>query len=105
MGAMEITGQDLQDMARHWLGTRPNGYLGSAYGSDLERLLQMPASAGLADQLIAKLRADISVMAQLSADQLFVGWYQEGADKLFLTLEVSGQSVLLNVGERSVSQV
>lgn len=101
---MEITATDLQEMVTHWLGCPPNGYLGSDYGSDVASLLQAPFSAGGADALIRKLRADIAVMSQLPQSTLNVYAEQQGADKLVLAIEVAGAYVLLDAGGRSVSQ-
>lgn len=102
---MAITATDLQEMVTHWLGCRSNGYLGSTYGSDVDRLLQSPFSAGVADALIAKLRDDIAVIGQLGPSDINIYAQQQGADKLILAIEVAGAFVLLDAGARSVSQV
>ena len=101
---MAITAQDLQEMVTHWLGCRPNGYLGSSYGSGLQDLLQTPLSGGGADALIAKLRNDIAVMAQLAPDTLNVYSERVGVDKLKLFFEVAGTFVQIDaVGQQSFS--
>ena len=93
---MAITADDLQSMVSHWLGTRPNGYLGSGYGSGVEDLLQTPQAAGGADALIAKLRADIAIMGQLPSDTLNVYAEQRGPDGLALFFEVAGNFVRID---------
>jgi hypothetical protein len=93
---MAITADDLQAMATHWLGTRPNGYLGSGYGSSVQDLLQTPLSAGGADALIAKLRSDIAIMGQLPADTLGIYAEPYGPDKLTVHLDVAGRFIRLD---------
>lgn len=85
-----ITAEDLQAMVTHWLGCRPNGYLGSDYGSPLDDLLQTPMHGPAADRLIAKLRSDIAVMAQLPEEALSISYLEEPPDKLKLFVEVAG---------------
>lgn len=88
-----ITAEDLQAMVSHWLACPPNGYLGSGYGAGVRELLQQPLGADGADALIAKLRADIAVMAQLPPGALNVYADRQGPDKLLLFFEVAGALV------------
>lgn len=90
---MSITAEDLQAMVSHWLATQPNSYLGSGYGAGVRDLLQSPLNGPGADALIAKLRTDIAIMAQLPADALNVYAAPDGPDKLRLFFEVSGALV------------
>ena len=83
-------------MVSHWLGTRPNGYLGSGYGAGVEDLLQTPQAAGGADALIAKLREDITIMGQLPSDSLNVFAEQRAPDGLLLYVEVAGNFVRID---------
>ena len=90
---MAITADDLQGMVTHWLGCRPNGYLGSGYGSGVQDLLHTPLNSGAADALIAKLRDDVPIMGLLPQDALNVLASHEGADTLRLSFEVAGRQV------------
>jgi len=74
-----INGEEVSGMVEHWLTTPPNGYLGSSYGSDVKALLQLPNSAGLGDQFIDKMNADLPVISALPADATDV--YFEQVDK------------------------
>lgn len=90
---MAITATDLQEMVTHWLGCRPNGYLGSGYGSAIPDVLQTPLAGPNADAAIAKLRDDIAVMAQLAPGALNLYAEQDGPDRLNLMFEVAGSFV------------
>lgn len=93
---MAITASDLQEIVTHWLGCRVNGYLGSGYGSSVPDLLQTPLAGPGADALLAKLREDIAVVAQLRPDQLNVYAEARGVDRLDLTFEVAGNFIRLD---------
>lgn len=83
-------------MVTHWLGCPPNGYLGSGYGSGVQDLLQTALSGGGADALIAKLRSDIAIMAQLPASSLNVYAQPSGVDRNDLFIEVAGTFVKID---------
>lgn len=92
-----ITGDDIQDMIRHWLETPMNGYLGSDYGSDLKALLQRAQSdTRLANYFIAKLRRDVAVLEALPASEVGLYATPEGIERLRLTLEVAGRTYRLS---------
>ncbi len=59
----------IEQMIDHWLGTPPNGYLGSSYGADLPSLLQKPLSHVTieADKFLAKMKQDIPILNALPA--------------------------------------
>jgi hypothetical protein len=94
---MPITPEDLQLMARHWLMTPPNGYLGSGYGSPVRELLQAPLSGTLADELIQKLKTDVAVFGSLPGDALEIYAVNDGLDKLTLNLDVVGARIPLEL--------
>ena len=88
-----ITGDDIQEMVRHWLETPVNGYLGSSYGSDTNSLLQRAISEPeQTDQYLKKLRTDVEILAALPADSVAMYGTIEGADKMRITIEVAGRS-------------
>lgn len=96
--AMSITADDLQAMVTHWLSCPPNGYLGSAYGSGVNDLLHTPLGSAAANALLAKLRTDIAVMAQLPEDALNVYTERQGPDQLTLYFEVAGSLIPVDLG-------
>jgi hypothetical protein len=98
---MTTTAQDLQGMVSHWLGCRPNGYLGSDYGSGVADLLQTPTNGGAADDLITKLRTDIPLVGALPADTLGLYAQPDGPDRLRIYIEVAGG--LVPVEDRGAS--
>lgn len=85
----KLTGLEVQGMVRHWLITPPNGYLGSGYGSDPHELLQKPASSGLGDALLQKMRVDIPVIDALDgAVNLYLQDIPEDGNAKRLLIEV-----------------
>lgn len=89
-GMETITAPDIQNMVDHWLHTPVNGYLGSDYGQDLKALLQQPQLAGLADEALAKLTNDVSVLQILPAGSTNIYGVHTQPDRLDLVIEVAG---------------
>ena len=90
----KITPQAVQGMAKHWLSTPVNGYLGSGYGSDLMPLLQQPLQDHIAaDAAITKLRNDVPILASLPSASSEIYTYSDGMDKVGLVIEVAGQAI------------
>lgn len=94
-----ITGDDIQEMVRHWLETPVNGYLGSGYGADTKSLLQRAQQDGQADSLVRKLKRDVSVLEVLPNSAVSLYGAPEGVDRLRLTLDVAGRSYDLSDSE------
>lgn len=93
-----ITASDIQNMIAHWLGTPVGSYLGSDYGNDIKALLQNPASAGLEQALIAKMRVDVPIIDALPSGAISFYWQDVEPDKRFLVVDVSG-SILVSDGQ------
>jgi hypothetical protein len=93
MDQTKITEKDIQGVVRHWLGTPPNGYLGSDRGCDLLSLLQRPMQAGEADGLIAKMRLDNPILAALGDDQVAIYAVNESLTKKRLVIQVAGEFI------------
>lgn len=91
-----ITAPDIQDMLRHNLGTRPNGYLGSDYGSDIKSMLQTPQLNGVADSFISKLKKDVPIAAATGVD---VYSRNDGVDKKEIVIELSGTGITVAKGD------
>ena len=91
----KITATDLQGMVTHWVGTPPNGYLGSDYGADTLAMLQSPMKIGLADAFLSKLRADVPLVGALPAGAVNLYAQDAGPDKRSIFIEASGQLVAL----------
>lgn len=89
----KITGTDIHSMARHWLNTPANGYLGSSYGQDIKALLQNPQAAGEADGVLQKLRTDVPILSVLPDGSVNLYGVQRAPDRLDLVIEVAGQAV------------
>lgn len=85
---MAITSDDLERMVRHWLSTRPNGYLGSGYGCDPKALLQKPQSSPLADEFINKMFVDLPILRQLPRGSVNVFFEQVSKDTKRLLIQV-----------------
>lgn len=78
----------------HWLRSKPNAYLGSDYGPDLQGLLLKPLSIQMGNELIRKLKADVPIFAQLDSEQLRL----YSASKGFET-----EQVFLVIGETPIN--
>lgn len=91
MAASRITSRDIAAMTSHWLGTPPNGYLGSSYGADVKSLLQTPMAAGLADGLIAKCRQDVPILLSAPPDMVNVYAYDAELDRKVIKFEIAGE--------------
>ncbi|MCM1128931.1 MAG: hypothetical protein NC211_03510 [Alistipes senegalensis] len=88
-----ITGNDTQNMVRHWLNTPVGSYLGSDYGQDVKSLLQRPHADGAADAFLAKMREDVPVLQALPAGALNLYGITSLPDRLDLVIEVAGQAI------------
>lgn len=88
----QLTGLDVQEMARHWLHTPVCGYLGSDYGQDGKSMLQRPLSdTRFADEFIAKLRRDVPVFNMLPSNAAEVSYKDTYPDKRAIVLKVIEQ--------------
>lgn len=74
----------------HWLGTLTNGYLGSNYGIDLKEYLHKPMGAFSGDEIIAKMRNDIPVLAAISNEDLDIYFQKVPPDKILLYIVLNG---------------
>lgn len=91
----KITATELQGMVTHWVGTPPNGYLGSGYGADTLAMLQAPMRTGLADAFLTKLRADVPLVGALPPAALNLYAQDKGPDQRTIFIEASGELVAL----------
>ncbi|AJG18815.1 hypothetical protein RR42_m1414 [Cupriavidus basilensis] len=80
-------------MVSHWLGTPPNGYLGSPYGSPIKDMLQTPQAAGLADAFLGKLRTDVPVITALPNNAVNLYYQDTQPDKRSIFVEVAGKLI------------
>lgn len=90
-----ITGNDIQDMVTHHLGTPPNGYLGSPYGTQIKEMLQNPEATGVANAFIAKLRQDVPVLTAMPNGAVNIYYQDTPPDRRELILDVAGNQVVL----------
>jgi len=88
-----ITGNDIQNMVRHWLNAPVGAYLGSDYGQDAKALLQLPQSDGAPETFLQKLRQDVPALQALPAGSVNLYGVQTPPDRLDLIVEVAGQAI------------
>lgn len=91
-----IDSRELSGMIEHWIGTPPNGYLGSGYGADPKSLLQQPMSSGLGDQFIDKLATDVPLIGGMPAGAVNVYFQQIDKEKKRLLIEVADSLVTVD---------
>ncbi len=83
-------------MIAHWVQTKPYSYLGSSYGAPLEEILQKPLSSPIADAFLAKMRADIPVLAALPASVVTMYAESNGIDRKYIYIDIDGSAVSLS---------
>jgi len=81
---------NVQKQLNHWLKTPLNGYLGSCYGQNVKDLLQLSLSNHNADAFIAKIKADIPILA---SENINLYALNKGVDQQEIMLEI-GQKVI-----------
>lgn len=86
---LQITAEDMQDMASHWLGCPVNGYFGDDYGNSAKSLLQSPLTGVLADGFVAKLREDVPLIARLDRNQVNIYMVDAPPDVKHIYLEIA----------------
>lgn len=74
----------------HWIHTPQNAYLGSNYGMDVYQYLHKPMTHQMADEIIAKMRADIPVLNGVAEDGLNIHARNDGFDSKIIVIEVYG---------------
>lgn len=92
-----ITAKEIQDMVLHWIGTPPNGYLGSGYGSDIHSLLQQPMRSGMGDSIIAKMREDIPILNALPSGAINLFFLERDFESKTLIIEVLGEQINIEI--------
>lgn len=83
-------------MIDHWLQTPAGSYLGSNYGHDIASLLQRPNSEGAADDFLAKLRADVPVVAALPDGAMSLYAVPDGFERLSIHLDIGSRTYNLS---------
>lgn len=73
----------------HWLNCPANGYLGSDYGIDLKQYLHKPMSTFAANQIIAKMKADIPVLAMLPENAINIFVEDNGDDGKHIYIQIA----------------
>lgn len=91
-------------MVEHWLMTPPNAYYGSSYGADLNGLLLVPLTANVADEFIAKMKADLPILSSLDSDELSLYTTTSGFEKRIIVLSIGTVSIDLTNLQKSSSQ-
>ena len=85
-------------MIAHWLESEINGYIGSDYGPDFNSLFLAPLSAPVANTFIQKMKSDIPILKQLSADQFQMWAQDEGFETKIIYLRI-GHHIENNINE------
>lgn len=88
----------IMDMIVHWLESEVNGYIGSDYGPDLNSLFLAPLSSPVANTFIEKMKTDIPILKQLSADEFSLYTKDEGFETKIIYLRV-GQQIAINLNQ------
>ena len=83
-------------MLDHWFNSEINGYIGSEYGPDLNSLLLGPLDSPVANAFIAKMKNDIPILKQLSADELSLYSVNEGFETKVIYLKAGDVAINLN---------
>ena len=92
-------------MLDHWFNSEINGYFGSPYGPDLNSLLMGPLDSPVANEFINKMKQDIPILQQLSADQLALYSQNEGFETKVIYLKIGDVAINLNqVRDSQMSQ-
>lgn len=73
--------KQVAEMLEHWNGTPANSYRGSSYGESINRVLFQDMSAEVADKIIADIKEDIPLLANLDSDALSILSEDIGPDK------------------------
>lgn len=73
--------EEVKNILDHWNSTPANSYRGSSYGESHNRVLFQSMSAEVADQIIADIKQDIPLFANLDSDSLTVLSEDLGNDK------------------------
>ncbi|KYQ83275.1 hypothetical protein AWW72_14855 [Acinetobacter sp. NRRL B-65365] len=93
-----IDSNKIMAMIKHWLQSEVNGYLGSDYGPDWNALFLGPLSAPVANTFIEKMKRDIPILKQLSADQLQLWSQNEGFETETIYLRLANQ-IAINLNQ------
>ncbi|WP_151742936.1 MULTISPECIES: hypothetical protein [unclassified Acinetobacter] len=93
-----IDSKKIMAMIEHWLQSEINGYLGSDYGPDWNALFMGPLSAPVANTFIEKMKRDIPILKQLSADHLQLWSQDEGFETKIIYLRVANQ-IAINLNQ------
>lgn len=74
-----ISDQDIEGMINHWIATPENGYLGSSYGyrSQLFEAAKFPQSQEAANDLVKKIKIDISFLANADVK---ISWQENSGE-------------------------
>lgn len=87
--------EELADMIRHWINTKPNSYLGQDYGFNLPAMLLGPISESQADFILSELKRHIPPLQNFDSSSLAI--YQEtflnDTVKYYIVLSTSSQSI------------
>ncbi len=95
--AYSLSPERIAAWIRHWLNTPPEAYLGTGYGFDGSALLMRSLGEGSADALIAKMRADIPLLASLPSGAVTVLAESQPPDTLKLTIVIGAAIVSASV--------
>lgn len=88
--ASNLSKQFILNQIGHWFLTPQNSYLGSNYGVDLYQYLHKPMTSQFADEIIAKMRADIPALKAVPDGELNIYSKNESFDTKIIYVEVSG---------------
>ncbi|AUZ05268.2 hypothetical protein ADP71_17410 [Vitreoscilla sp. C1] len=100
--ANQITAQFILGQINHWIHTPQNAYLGSNYGIDLYQYLHKPMTHQMADEIIAKMRADVPVLGSVAEDSLNIYSRNDGFDSKIIVIEVQGYALEFDLNHLAI---
>ncbi|MDD5273280.1 MAG: hypothetical protein PHU14_11225 [Methylovulum sp.] len=86
-----ITSDDLNGMIEYWLATPQHSRLGSDFGNNASELIGDPNNAGIADDFVKKMLADLPILQLLPPGVVSVYAVPRDFDGVDLFVDVNGQ--------------
>lgn len=91
-----ISSKHISEMLNHWLSSKPNAYVGSNYGPDIESLFLKSLSSNTADRFIEKMLSDLPILKKIPSDQFKVFSSSSGFEKQQIILQIGDVKISLN---------
>lgn len=93
----QITGQDVERMARHWFKRPVNSYYGCGYGHSLPEVLFNPFGADKANEQVDKLKEDVPVLGILPEGSVNLYSVNTPPDRTEIIAAIAGRTIALEL--------